>query len=122
MPHIIIEHSKRISKNHALKFGSKIRDLMGELKEGNFDPEQCKIRQFSFDQYYVGSKDETEADFMHISIKILSGRSLDVRKTLSYQVMAALNTFVVTHSLRLDLSVDIIEMDANTYQKQRIGT
>lgn len=110
MPHIIVEHSHHISLPLALTMGESIRDLMGEL--GDFDPHQCKIRTLSFSQYFVGMKNQEKSSFIHVTIKILS-RPLPLRQTLGNAVF---NHIKKSNPL-CDLSVDIIEMDRETYKK-----
>lgn len=110
MPHIIIEHGHHISTPHALSIGSSIRDLMGEL--GDFDPNQCKIRTLLFSEYFVGMKNQETSSFIHVTIKILS-RPLPLRQALGNSVF---NHIKKLHPL-CDLSIDIIEMDRDTYKK-----
>ena len=130
---------------------------MAAIVEGNFDPDQCKARSHSFDEYLVGKPDQTTSSFLHITIKILSGRTLEVRKKLAEkvmnfsknffekleftptpkdQIMATANQIAdvvsgVPHvqmpmrhadlsDKRCDISVDIVEMDREVYQKIRI--
>lgn len=158
MPHIIIEHSENISSSAVNKIFPEIQNIMFAIKEGNFDLEQCKARAISFDKYLVGSKHEEKSAFLHITIKILAGRSVEVRKKLAEKVMdfakKSYENLVFSPSeadkiilfgeqvadmisgapiapsplqnrhladKRCDISVDIVEMDRETYQKLRIG-
>ncbi len=157
MPHIIIEHSADISKNSIINLQKEIQNIMSSITEGNFDADQCKARSHSFDEYLVGKPNQETSSFLHITIKILGGRTLDARKKLSLQVMEFSKKFfeelrfsptledqvialgsqvadVITgvphvpmpmqnHHLankRCDISVDIVEMDRETYQKTRL--
>ncbi len=158
MPHIIIEHSANFSADNVQKLFPEIQNIMSSIKEGNFDLEQCKARAVSFDEYLVGSLNEEKSSFLHITIKILAGRSAEVRKKLAEMVMnyakksyedsifspsgadkiIALSEQVVDMisgapiassplqnsdlaGKRCDISVDIVEMERETYQKLRIG-
>jgi 5-carboxymethyl-2-hydroxymuconate isomerase len=125
MPHIIIEHSSDIVKSNIRIINSEILQIMKSITDGNFDIDQCKIRSFIFDEYRVGTLDESEASFIHITIKILSGRSVEIRKKLAELVFdfskkSLINLPFKRNSVRTDLSVDIVEMDRETYQKTRI--
>ena len=123
MPHIVIEHSADFTKTYVHSLQKKIPQIMAGITEGNFDADQCKCRSVSFDEYLVGIPDQSTASFMHISIKILGGRSLEARKKLSAQVIEFIHKNCAELNLassRCDLSVDIIEMDRETYQKLRI--
>lgn len=131
---------------------------MASVTEGNFDPDQCKCRAYSFDEYLVGKPNQENSSFIHVTIKILSGRTPEAKKKLAEKSMAALKEFFgnvatkptekdrfvetaqeladavtgVPHvppipqnsdliNKRCDLSVDIVDMDRETYQKTRIG-
>lgn len=158
MPHIIIEHSSNFSSNEVENLFVDLQKAMASIKEGNFDLEQCKARAISFDDYLVGSLNQDKSTFLHVTIKIMAGRSVEVRKKLAQQAMVSVqrsyenaafspnntdqilaigeqvadmitgtpnaampmqNSDLVDR--RCDLSVDIVEMDRETYQKARIG-
>ena len=123
MPHVIIEHSSDFSKKSIKAIQVEIQNIMKSITEGNFDPDQCKCRAISFDEYLVGHPNQDSASFIHVSIKILSGRTIEARKKLSNQSLQFIEQLTkdlkLTNS-RCDLSVDIIEMDKETYQKTRI--
>lgn len=123
MPHIIIEHSADFSKNSVDLMKKEVPQIMAKITEGNFDADQCKCRSHSFDEYLVGFPDQSSASFLHLTIKILSGRTLEARKKLSAQVIEfAKKTFeeLKLQSQRCDISIDIVEMEKETYQKMRI--
>ena len=122
MPHIIIEHSSNFDENKILTIGKNIQKIMGDMPFANFDIDQCKIRGISFQNYQVGSS--KIADFIHISIKILAGRSLEIRQDLSQQVFDWVLKYFqdnMDRGNRFDLSVDIIEMNREVYKKITIG-
>ena len=108
MPHIIIETSKNILASESLKIGQEIQQIMKKIVEGNFDPDQCKIRVINYANYIV------------VSIKILAGRAVEVRQKLASQSFEFVNNFYKNLKLsqkRCDISIDIIEMNRETYQK-----
>jgi len=122
MPHLIIEHSSNFSKNSITKLQRVLQDVMNSC-EGNFDADQCKCRSFSFDEYFVGKNDQLNSSFIHVTLKALSGRTIDVRKSLAIKLMEYTKVFVDELSLkfeRCDISIDIVEMERQTYQKVRI--
>ena len=119
MPHIIIETSKNILASESLKIGQEIQQIMKKIVEGNFDPDQCKIRVINYENYFVGLE-ENDENFIHISIKILAGRAVEVRQKLASQSFEFVNNFYKNLKLsqkRCDISIDIIEMNRETYQK-----
>ncbi len=123
MPHVIVEYSANFPKNSIQEIQTEIQKIMASVTEGNFDPDQCKCRSFSFDEYLVGLPNQTTSSFIHVSIKILDGRSLEARKKLSTKVIEFLQKTFAELNLqtkRCDISVDVVEMEKETYQKMRI--
>jgi 5-carboxymethyl-2-hydroxymuconate isomerase len=157
MPHIIIEHSSDFSSDSIITLQTDIQSIMASITEGNFDPDQCKARAISFNEYLVGKPNQETALFLHITIKILAGRTLVARQKLSEKVMTHAKEFfneilfspseidqakaigIQVADLvsgmptppsplqnsnfagkRCDISVDIVEMDKEAYQKFRI--
>lgn len=119
MPHIIIEHSKNILVKDSLEIGKEIQKIMALIAEGNFDPDQCKIRCLAYQDYVVGLG-KNDQNFIHISIKILSGREVAIRKKLAVQSFEFAKIFYKNLNLpqkRCDISVDVIEVDREVYQK-----
>ena len=92
MPHLIVEHSADIKKNSVQKLEQEIQDIMNGV-EGNFDADQCKCRSISFDQYFVGRPDQSSSSFIHITLKVLTGRSVEVRTNLSAKISEFTNKF-----------------------------
>lgn len=123
MPHLIVEHSYDISSEPITQLQQDIQVIMSQ-SEGNFTIEACKTRAFVFGDYRVGALNQDESSFIHITLKILQGRTLEARKALSDKIMTYLDQFVANQNLttkRCDISVDIVEMDKETYGKARIG-
>lgn len=121
MPHIIIEHSADIANSEIISLQESIHQLLKTI-EGNIDPDQCKLRALSFSEYFVGYPDQLSASFIHITFKLLLGRSLEVRKALSASIVELAQVFIKNQNLkstRCDISVDIVEMNPETYQKIR---
>ncbi len=121
MPHLIIEHSADIKKTSVTNLEKEIQAIM-QAHEGNFSSDQCKCRSFSFDEYLVGYPDQTTASFIHITLKALSGRSIEVRKSLSEKIASFTDQFIKDLNLsskRCDVSVDLVEMEKETYSKIR---
>ena len=119
MPHLIIENSANISKSSIINLQKNIQNIMSVV-EGNFDPDQCKARALSFDDYLVGLTDQTTSSFIHITLKVLTGRTVQIRKNLAEKILEFSREFLFDLKLlgkRHEISVDIVEMERETYQK-----
>lgn len=120
MPHIMIEHSNDISGKKVVQILPEIQKIIESIKGGNFLLEACKARALSFDEYYVGSKNHEKSAFLHVTIKILAGRSIEIKKELAEKIANFAAEFLKLQNItkeRCDLSVDIIDMEKETYQK-----
>jgi len=104
MPHLIIEHSANIKKNSVRTLETEIQNIM-QAHEGNFDADQCKCRSFAFDDYLVGKPDQSTSSFIHITLEALSGRSLDVRKSLLEKIATFTNKFFLDLIFQLNVAI-----------------
>jgi 5-carboxymethyl-2-hydroxymuconate isomerase len=118
MPHIVVEHSFPIEE-------SKLKGLLLDLnqnvskEEGGFDINQCKSRSV-FCPHFVVADGLSDADFIHITIRIMSGRSQEIRKKLAQNILQNTQNFICKNNLaknQIKLSLDISEMDKEIYQK-----
>ncbi len=120
MPHIIVEHSKDISNKKVIEILPEIQKIIESIKGGNFTLEACKARSISFDEYFVGSRNNEKSAFLHITVKILAGRTIEIKKELAEKIAKFAEEFLKLQNItkeRCDLSVDIVDMEKETYQK-----
>ncbi len=120
MPHIIIEHSSDISNKNTIEFLPQIQRELAQIEGGNFALEACKARSMQFDEYFVGSKNQENSAFFHITIKILAGRSTQIKQEAAQKIAKIAQDFLQKQKPtkeRADLSVDIVDMEKETYQK-----
>lgn len=110
MPHCIIEYTRDIEKKIDMK---NLMDVAFEAVDssGLFDRKAIKARTISFDQFKSG---QDRNDYIHISVKILSGRTTDQKKSLSQHMVDKLAPHVGNTK---SLTVDIVDMDIDTYSK-----
>jgi 5-carboxymethyl-2-hydroxymuconate isomerase len=124
MPHIITEFSADFTVELAQNLAKKVQQNFLTLSaEGNFDVHQCKFRFLSFADYYVGLNNHNKSSFVHLTIKILAGRTIEVQKKLTALCMQSLQEIylIQCHKNRVDFSVDLVEMSKETYQKTTIN-
>ena len=112
MPHAVIHYSNNMSDTiKTNKVVSAIHQMMIDC--GLFDAENIKTRAYATNNYLVGTKGN-EGSFAHLTVSILAGRTTEQRKTLSESLLSALkNALPMANSL----TVEIREMDKETYQK-----
>lgn len=70
-----------------------------------------KVRAVAFDYHCVGN---SQQDFVHVTVKILSGRSLDQRKKLANLISIKLSELF---SQPISLTVEVSEIEKESYVK-----
>ena len=109
MPHCIIEYSSDIDVDPSLLISAVFQ---GALKSGIFEENHIKTRTISYDHYQTGALKES---FIHISARILSGRTPEQRSMLSQTILVELEKLGLRS---LTMTVDVIDMDKDTYSKK----
>lgn len=112
MPHCIIEHSPTINGSDLLPLVFK-----GALNTRLFesDGSDIKVRALPFQEYQTGV---SKSDFIHVVLKILSGRSASDKQNLSQQVLKQIISLnLQSCSVTVEV-VDIdIDIDRSSYSK-----
>ena len=110
MPHCIIEYSKEVENTISPKKLLKIAH-QGTFNTGFFDEKAIKSRAIPFEHYLVGGE---KLNFIHITIRILSGRTEEQRATISNSVLEELKKIELSS---ISLTVEICEIDKESYAK-----
>lgn len=112
MPHCIIEHSNTIDIEPVIPCvfeGTKNSNL--------FEPtgNDIKVRAIGYDDYLVG---QNKSDFLHITIKILSGRNIQQKQSLSQSVLKQLNQLKLNNC---SITIEVMDIDTESYVKSVLG-
>jgi len=119
MPHAIIEYSQSLAESAKHKISPE--SLMASVFDGAkhsklFDAADIKVRTIAFEHHLSGEIPETnDRPFIHVTMKILSGRTLEQRTHLSECVMAALEQLKLES---LSLTVEILDIEKASYIKR----
>ncbi|WP_428025573.1 5-carboxymethyl-2-hydroxymuconate Delta-isomerase [Arcobacter sp.] len=108
MPHCIVEHSINLDSD---LFVEKV--FMGALSTGLFEPDgrDIKVRALGYSSYMTGPK---RSDFIHVSLKILSGRTPKQKLSLSDAVIEELVALAYND---VSITVEVVDMDRDSYRK-----
>jgi 5-carboxymethyl-2-hydroxymuconate isomerase len=112
MPHVVIEYTK------SLEFDIRDRSLMIKLHQimidsGLFNPDDIKTRAYVTDDFLIGNKQEN-GSFIHVTISILTGRTVEQRQTLSDNILKVIQE---PFNYVDQITVNIDEMNRDTYRK-----
>ena len=107
MPHCIIEHANTISPAPLHK-----AVLEGAVASGLFEQQDgIKVRSLAYDHYQTGNHQQ---DFVHVTLKILSGRSESQKQSLSASVLQQLQKLAFSD---MSLTVEVQDMHKASYAK-----
>jgi len=110
LPHIIVEHSKDISKDVCFK--SLNQDLHNCLaKQETVSLKSIKTRSVEVDNVIVGSGEAN--NFIHINVLLLSGRSEELKSMMADSLFKIAQNYI--YKFNCVLSVNISEL--GTYKK-----
>mgnify|MGYP000170236963 CR=1 FL=1 len=110
MPHCIIEYSQEIEAE--IEPSTLISSVYyGAQESGLFSDNDIKVRALAFNHFATGN---LRQDFVHVTVKILSGRNLEQRKKLTQFIVAKLNDLF---SKSISLTVEITEIEKESYAK-----
>jgi len=111
MPHCIIEYANQPELiSHVDAFIGGV--FQGALNSQLFEAEHIKVRALAFDHYQVGEGDKS---FVHVTAKILSGRTLEQRQQLAKSILQQLN---FSELKNISFTVEVIEMEKSSYAKK----
>ncbi|MBU2966801.1 5-carboxymethyl-2-hydroxymuconate Delta-isomerase [Amphritea sp. 2_MG-2023] len=108
MPHCIIEHSASLKGEELL---SPV--FQGVLNSGLFtaDGSDIKVRGLPYSVYQTGN---TNADFVHVTVRILAGRTDAEKQRLSAGVLATINALKLVDC---SVTIEVVDIDRQSYSK-----
>jgi len=109
MPHCIIEHATEIEGRTLMPLVFE-GALASQLFEA--DGSDIKVRALPYIDFITGN---SELNFIHVILKILSGRSTEQKLMLSNLVLAKLKTHGIK---RCSISVEVVDIERGTYTKE----
>ncbi len=112
MPHCVIECSADLAD--IVSFETLVKEVHDVTESsGLFSTGDVKARLVLSDDYWVGGRRE---HFVHIICHILSGRTVLQRKQLADSIVVTLCGLLPSVEM---LSVDVREIDKNTYSNKK---
>lgn len=116
MPHILLECSENLDfQPNCGELFEKIHCLLAQELPTNLS--SCKSRCQTHQAFYLGDGSKTNA-FVHVTIKVLSGRTDDKKKSIGQEILAILQAYFQQYksTLNLQLSVEIVDLDKNYFK------
>jgi len=108
MPHCIVEHSAELAAETLIA-----QVFSGAFGSGLFEADgaDIKVRTVAYSHYCTGPR---KSAFVHVALKILSGRTLAQKQHLSAIVLAHLRQLDIADC---SLTVEVVDIDRASYAK-----
>ncbi|ODC03490.1 hypothetical protein BFW38_07960 [Terasakiispira papahanaumokuakeensis] len=113
MPHCIIEYSRSLEQQGepAVWVDTVFQSV---LDSGIAPAAAIKVRGIGYDHYRIG---EPADDFLHVSLRLLPGRTPEIKQQLTARVLEQLKQLGLSHTA---ISVEICEMEAESYVRSTV--
>nr|WP_297528716.1 5-carboxymethyl-2-hydroxymuconate Delta-isomerase [uncultured Roseateles sp.] len=119
MPHFILHHSANLAELDVSRCLTAVNTALAE--SGHFDEIDIKSRAFKADDFLVGVDAHSRA-FVAGTLSVLTGRNDDMRREMGAIALKALTSCVpATPGLHVQVSVEVVEIQRETYAKTIIG-
>lgn len=114
MPHCVIEYSKPLENSiHPAKLIEAVQN--GAINSGLFEPSHIRARAIAYDDFVAGYQVQ---NFIHVTLKILSGRDQEQKKNLSEMVLSELYKIGMGS---ISMTVEVKDIERETYAKKIIS-
>lgn len=108
MPHCIIEHSASLDAKFLLPLVfSSVKNSLLFAPDGS----DIKVRAMAYQHYLTG---QSQADFIHVVLRILSGRTTEQKQQLSALVLETLGELKL---VCCSITVEVVDIDRSSYAK-----
>lgn len=115
MPHLILECSDNIAAINDFKtLFQQLHQLLAAALPTQIS--SCKSRVITYGKYYIGANFENNS-FLHLTIKIMPGRTDAVKSSVGKQVLNILNQLIQDLNIsNAAISVEIIDLTTNYFK------
>ena len=114
MPHLTLQYTANLDGFDASAALAAANQALIDC--GHFDELAIKSRAVRLDHFRVGGTDAGRG-FVHAQLKIMPGRSPELRQALGQAVLDALRHATPASTLHCQLCVEVEELAASTYTK-----
>ncbi|AZD78050.1 5-carboxymethyl-2-hydroxymuconate Delta-isomerase [Pseudomonas chlororaphis] len=119
MPHLYMEYTANLPQLDADK--ALLRFNHALVASGQFAEYDIKSRAHKVETFRVGTG-LSERGFVHVKLSLLSGRSPQIKKQLSQSLLTVLQELCEWPAgVELQLAVEILDIDRDSYGKLSIG-
>lgn len=111
MPHCIIEYASSLCND--ISVSDMVKAVhQGAVNSALFDSTDIKTRAIPYDHYFAENEKQR---FIHVCVRILSGRTEHQRKRLSQHILHTLDSHALNN---ISITIEITDIDLPSYAKQ----
>lgn len=120
MPHLIVEYSDNLSHFPEHRILTELNAAV--LASGQVMEEtDLKSRIVRTMQFVIGADQAASRGFVHAELRLLAGRTPEVKRDLSERIAAVLRQHTPKpDGMLVQMSVDIVDMDRGAYTKEKL--
>ncbi|QBF25672.1 5-carboxymethyl-2-hydroxymuconate Delta-isomerase [Pseudomonas tructae] len=120
MPHLHVEYSDNLKNLDVDRLLLRLNHALAG--SGQFEELDIKSRAVALASFRVGVASVARA-FAHIKLALLGGRSAEIKRQLSASLLEVLKEAVPsTPGLDIQLCVEVIDIDRDSYSKAHLPT
>lgn len=114
MPHLVVEYTDNVPGIDPAELLPALNRVLAE--SGHFNEADIKSRAVKLGVYCIGTSSEPRG-FVAARLAILSGRSLEIRRDLATRLRDALAALISQNDVAVQVTVEVREMERESYAK-----
>jgi 5-carboxymethyl-2-hydroxymuconate isomerase len=118
MPHMYVEYTNNLQGVDEAALMQALNDTVCDHATVS-DEADVKTRIAKLSDYRIGLNSAGRA-FAHVQLRLMAGRTPEVKKELSDRIAAVLKAQIPAQTSDVQLSVDIVDMDKPSYFKGKL--
>lgn len=119
MPHMTVEYTNNLQGIDEVALMAALTNAVCDHPTVA-DEADVKARIAALSNYQIGRNNAGRA-FAHVELRLMAGRTAEVKKELSDRIAAVLKSVIPAQAgLEVQLSVDIVDMDKPSYFKGKL--
>ncbi|SFB68636.1 5-carboxymethyl-2-hydroxymuconate isomerase [Polaromonas sp. OV174] len=119
MPHLIVEYSNNLTGLPQAQLLQELNQAVASSPEV-LNETDLKTRLLAVEHFEIGTAPTARA-FVHAQLRLLSGRTPEVKKDLAARIAAVLRRLTPKpEGVMVQLSVELVDMDRGSYVKERL--
>lgn len=119
MPHLIVEYTRNLADFPQAQVLRELNLAVTSSPEV-LNEADLKTRIVALDSYKIGGSPGARA-FVHAQLRLLSGRSPEIKKDLGARIAAVLRQLTPKpEGVEVQLSIEVVDMDRGSYIKDRL--